>query len=118
MGLLLQQQNRGDIMKVRKHVEAVKERANVVKNMGKDTEEILHQGNVEDSVVKQKSTNNVGISLGVTKNMGDFNSLRIDVWYSDYIQPGESVEEALGRVHEVVDTALEELVQLYDEQEQ
>lgn len=51
-----------------------------------------------------------GISKGVTKNMGDYESLRVDVWLNDVVQPGETVEEAFARVEAVVDETLEQAV--------
>lgn len=50
----------------------------------------------------------VGIAKGITKNMGDFESLRIDVWLTDYVQDGETQEEALARIEEIVDSTLED----------
>ena len=52
----------------------------------------------------------VGISKGITRNMGDFESLRVDVWLTDFVQEGETQEEALSRIEQIVDEALEESV--------
>ena len=48
----------------------------------------------------------VGMSKGVTLNMGDYQSLRVDCWLSDAAKPGESVEDAFQRVGAMVDEQL------------
>lgn len=52
----------------------------------------------------------IGMSKGVTKNMDNYESLRVDVWLSDSVQEGETQKEALERIESFVDTALEEAV--------
>lgn len=52
-------------------------------------------------------------SVGYTKNMGDFNSLRIDVGLSDSVRSGETLEEAADRIFGFVS---EELVRRLDEE--
>lgn len=52
----------------------------------------------------------VGMNKGITRNMGDFESLRVDVWLTDYIEEGETAQEALERVESIVDEVLEEAV--------
>lgn len=52
----------------------------------------------------------VGIAKGVTKNMGDFESYRVDVWLTDYVHDDETVEEAYSRVESIVDKTLEDAV--------
>lgn len=52
----------------------------------------------------------VGISKGVTRNMGDYESFRADVWVTDFVEDDETIEEALQRVEVIVDEVLEEAV--------
>lgn len=52
----------------------------------------------------------VGMNKGITRNMGDYESLRVDVWLTDYIEEDETAQEALERVESVVDEVLEEAV--------
>ena len=49
----------------------------------------------------------VGMSKGVTKNMDNYESLRVDVWLSDSVQYNETVEQALTRIEAFIDKALE-----------
>ncbi len=52
----------------------------------------------------------VGMSKGVTKNMDNYESLRVDVWLSDTVMPGESVEEAYLRIENIINETLEAAV--------
>ena len=45
-----------------------------------------------------KTQRTVGVNIGITKNMGDFESLRIDCWLTDEILEGETQSDALARV--------------------
>lgn len=50
----------------------------------------------------------VGFSFGLTKNLGSYNSLRIDYWHQDYIRPDETVDDAKDRVWDHVDSTVAE----------
>ena len=47
---------------------------------------------------KKFPTKTVGINVGVTLNMGDYESLRVDVWCTDEVRPDETHEDAMERV--------------------
>ena len=51
-----------------------------------------------------------GISKGVTKNMDNYESLRVDCWLSDVVREDETVQEAFARVESIIDEVLEESV--------
>ena len=55
----------------------------------------------------------VGVSIGTTLNMGDYESLRVDVWLSDKVSDTETVEQAYARVVQTVDNTLQEIVSQY-----
>ena len=55
----------------------------------------------------------VGCSIGTTLNMGDYESLRVDVWLTDKVNTGETVEQAYSRVVRVVDATLQNIVNQY-----
>ena len=55
----------------------------------------------------------VGVSLGITKNMDNYESLRVDCWISDKLQGDETKEEALNRLTGIVEKHLEEVVLNY-----
>lgn len=54
--------------------------------------------------------NRVSVSIGFTKNMGDFESLRVDVGLSSDKMPDESTADAFRRVKDFVKGALVEAV--------
>lgn len=55
----------------------------------------------------------VGVSIGTTLNMGDFESLRVDVWLTDKVAPTETTEQAYARVVQTIDKTLQEIVNQY-----
>ena len=57
----------------------------------------------------------VGVSIGITKNMDNYESLRVDCWLTDTVQEGETVEQAYERVVAVVDKTLNDTVSSYIE---
>ena len=56
-----------------------------------------------------------GISVGATLNMGDYQSLRVDVWLSDEVQEGETRPEAFERVNEILQAELKRVVETTQE---
>ena len=81
-----------------------------IKKKSLGVEETLKSGQPVDNNVKQKHSRVVGMSKGVTKNMDNYESLRIDVWLSDEIAENETPAEALQRIEAFIDKALEEAV--------
>lgn len=53
----------------------------------------------------------VGINIGITKNMGDFESLRVDCWITDEILEGETQSQALARLGAIASSELERQVE-------
>lgn len=66
------------------------------------------------------NTTKIEVSAGFTRNMGNFESLRIDLGLGDYQRDGEGVDDAFERVYakieqqllEKVERATRELVEL------
>jgi hypothetical protein len=52
----------------------------------------------------------VSAAVGVTKNLGNFESLRLDYSLESDIRPGEKPDEALQRVHKEVYAFLEKKI--------
>ena len=52
----------------------------------------------------------VNVSLGYTLNVGNFQSLRIDLGIEDSRRDGENIQEAFDRVYEFVEQRLAEKV--------
>ncbi len=49
----------------------------------------------------------VKVSIGFTANIGDFNSVRVDVGIEDHRRDGESMAAAVDRVYKFVEKELE-----------
>jgi methyl coenzyme M reductase subunit D len=52
----------------------------------------------------------VNVSLGYTLNLGNFQSLRMDVGVSDSRREGETIQEAFDRVYGFVESKLSEKI--------
>lgn len=89
--------------------------AQVTKGTSKE-QKVLKEGVPNDhSRNHLTNTPTVGISIGTTLNMGDYESLRVDVWLTDSVQEGETFENAYGRITQVVDETLQDIIGQYRE---
>lgn len=96
-----------------------RENTTITRGSKRDGMTTVKSGKPLDHEVKQstaKTKNDLyvgqtfGISKGVTKNMDNYESLRVDCWLSDVVREGETVQEAFARVESIVDEVLEESV--------
>ena len=53
----------------------------------------------------------VSVTLGYTLNLGNFQSLRLDLGIVDSKRDGENIDEAVGRVYKFVEDKLTEKIQ-------
>ena len=90
--------------------------AQVTKGTSKE-QKVLKEGVPNDHSRKHliNTPTTVGISIGTTLNMGDYESLRVDVWLTDNVRDGETVESAYGRITQVVDETLQDIIGQYRE---
>lgn len=42
----------------------------------------------------KSAENSIGVSVGITKNLGNFNSLKLDAWQTAVLADGEDVKKA------------------------
>ena len=71
----------------------------------------LNLFNIEGYVgTMENEQTKVNVTLGYTLNLGNFQSLRIDLGIIDSRRDGESVQEAFDRVYSFVETKLSEKV--------
>jgi hypothetical protein len=56
-------------------------------------------------------TTNVSVTLGYTLNLGNFQSLRIDLGITDFVRNGENTDQALDRVYKFVEDKVIEKVE-------
>lgn len=88
--------------------------ARVTRNNGAEkTSTVLKEGIPNDRKRTTSASPVVGVSIGSTINMGDFQSLRVDVWLSDEVRSNETVENAYARVTKTVNETLHEIVDSY-----
>jgi hypothetical protein len=79
-------------------------------NHTNDKHDVLHAtGSV--NILSQDSK--VGMNIGVTKNMDNYESLRVDVWATDLVQEGETLSQAHERLGAELKEALEEVIDEY-----
>ncbi len=53
----------------------------------------------------------VSVTLGYTLNLGNFQSLRIDIGVTDFVRAEEAVDEAVNRVYDFVEKKVIEKVE-------
>jgi hypothetical protein len=53
---------------------------------------------------------NVRVELGFTKNLGNFENLRVSIGVEDYVRDGETVDAATERVYSFVENKVVEKV--------
>ena len=112
------------VSKVLKKAQSLKDQAEKnlnaeVKNGATKETTSLKKGNVVDPAQKHKELEpqsnraRVGFNLGTTLNMENYESLRADVWISDEVQDGETVEEAVQRLKSICEEQLDNFVAEY-----
>ena len=98
--------------KVKNLEETAKE--NVTAKIGNNSKgfEVVIEGANLDHAVKQipQANDRVGMSKGITKNMENYESLRVDCWLSSEKQEDETIEQAFTRVSSTVDKVLSDTV--------
>mgnify|MGYP004505731269 FL=1 len=90
------------------------ENARVTKGTSKN-QTVVKEGVPNDHTRKHQCGDRpvVGVNIGSTINMENYESLRADVWLSDTVQPNESIEQAYERVTNIVAKILEHIVETY-----
>ena len=85
-----------------------------VKKVNSGVEETLLKGSFPDNADKiHSSIKTVGCALGLTINLGDYESLRIDVWGASEIESGESRNDAILRLADELAGSMKDLQEKY-----
>ena len=66
---------------------------------------------MKEAVVEEKNETKVSVTLGYTLNLGNFQSLRVDLGVVDHVREGENTNEAMDRVYDFVEAKVVEKVQ-------
>jgi hypothetical protein len=53
----------------------------------------------------------VNVTLGYTLNLGNFQSLRVDLGCTDFVRDGENHEDAMERVYKFIETKVVEKIE-------
>lgn len=61
------------------------------------------------------SVGKVGVAIGVTRNLGNYNNVKIDGWLEEAIGPDEDFETAFDRLYKKVEAKIEEKLEEYEE---
>lgn len=78
-----------------------------------NNQEVLKEGTPNDHSIKHLSTKIVGASIGITKNMENYESLRVDCWLTDTVKENETVEQAYERILGIIDKTMQDTVNSY-----
>lgn len=98
----------------KKLVQKAEENTRVTKGTSKE-QNVLKEGVPNEHSRKHLDNDKttVGVSVGITKNMDNYESLRVDTWITDTVKDNETVEEAYDRVLGIVDNVLNNTVSYY-----
>lgn len=104
-------------------VQELKEQAvnntTIVKTKVNEEPVVEKEGLPLEHAPKHKVTNNVtnpktvGVNVGSTINMGDYQSLRIDCWLTDEVQDNENHLQSLARITEIAFAHVESMASNY-----
>jgi hypothetical protein len=66
---------------------------------------------MKEAVVEERNETKVSVTLGYTLNLGNFQSLRVDLGVVDSVRDGENTNDAINRVYDFVEAKVVEKVQ-------
>ena len=66
---------------------------------------------IMEAVVDERNETKVNVTLGYTLNLGNFQSLRVDLGVVDHVRDGETTNDAMNRVYDFVEAKVIEKVQ-------
>ncbi len=61
--------------------------------------------------MEERNETKVNVTLGYTLNLGNFQSLRVDLGVVDHVREGETTNDAMNRVYDFVEAKVVEKVQ-------
>jgi hypothetical protein len=66
---------------------------------------------LKEAVVEERNETKVSVTLGYTLNLGNFQSLRVDLGVVDHVRDGETTNDAMDRVYDFVEAKVIQKVQ-------
>lgn len=90
----------------------VKENTTITLNKSGEKSDLKRGNNIEhfnkhNALPIAPKNDVIGFSKGVTLNMGDYQSLRVDAWITSEVNEGETVQQAYERLEKLVEEQLE-----------
>ena len=61
--------------------------------------------------METRNETSVSVTLGYTLNLGNFQSLRVDLGVVDHVRDGETTNDAMNRVYDFIEAIVVEKVQ-------
>ncbi len=61
--------------------------------------------------METRNETSVSVTLGYTLNLGNFQSLRVDLGVVDHVRDGETTNDAMNRVYDFIEAKVVEKVQ-------
>ncbi len=61
--------------------------------------------------MEERNETKVSVTLGYTLNLGNFQSLRVDLGVVDHVRDGETTNDAMNRVYDFIEAKVVEKVQ-------
>lgn len=56
----------------------------------------------------------VGAQIGITRNLGNYNNVKLDGWWETRVEEGETTEDAFDRVFRKVESVIEKELEEYE----
>jgi hypothetical protein len=66
---------------------------------------------MKEAAVEERNETKVSVTLGYTLNLGNFQSLRVDIGVVDSVRENENTNEAMDRVYDFVEAKVVQKVQ-------
>ena len=99
---------------LRRLMKQAEENTNIARKQGREDYETTRIGKPLDHAQKHINENKrnaerqiVGVSKGITRNMENYESLRVDCWLTDVVKDNETIDQAFERVGAIIDEQLE-----------
>lgn len=77
----------------------------VVTKKGSEPEKVVKEGMPLDHALKHDPLDlkeKIGMSKGVTVNLGDYQSVRVDCWLTTSQENGENIQQTYNRISEII----------------
>jgi hypothetical protein len=64
-----------------------------------------------DILGEEMDKTNISVTLGYTLNLGNFQSMRVDLGCTDFVRDGESHDQAMDRIYDFIEAKVVEKIE-------